>query len=78
MLKPLIIKPVQVKFVKTVVGWYNLYLVDYPHVKPVNLSPAQFAEIFPDVSPKARLGCDEIDRDFAKTLFASFADCKTA
>ena len=78
MFKPLIINPVQVKYVKTVVGWYNLYLVDYPNVKPVNLSPVQFAEIFPEVSPKAKLGCDEIDRTFAKSLFASFADSKTA
>ncbi|MDF1510191.1 hypothetical protein PZE06_18820 [Robertmurraya sp. DFI.2.37] len=78
MLKPLIVKPVQVKFVKTVVGYWNLYLVDYPHVKPVNLSPAQFREIFPEVSPKARLGCDELDRTFAKTLFASFADAQSA
>lgn len=78
MLKPLIINPVQVRYVKTVVGWYNLYLVDYPHVKPVNLSPAQFADIFPEVSPKTRLGCDEIDRTYAKSLFGSLLVSKTA
>lgn len=78
MFKPLIINPVQVRYVKTVLDWYNLYLVDYPHVKPVNLSPAQFAEIFPEVSLKARLGCDELDRTYAKSLFASFADLQSA
>lgn len=62
---------VQVKFVRTIVGWYNVYLVDYPSVKPVNLSPDQFAEIFPATSSKARLGCDEMDKSFAESLFGT-------
>lgn len=80
MLKPLILDPVpvQVKYVRTIVGWYNVYLADKPNVKPVNLSPDKFSEIFPHVSPKARLGCDEIDRTYAKSLFASIEVSKTA
>lgn len=78
MLEPLIFNPVQVKYVRTIVGWYNVYLVNYPKVNPVNLSPEQFREIFPSISPKARLGCDEIDRTYVKTLFGSFPGSKTA
>lgn len=78
MFKPLIINPVQVRYVKTVVGWYNLYLVDYPHIKPVNMSPAKFAEILPEVSPRATIGCDELDRKFAESLFGSLCASKTA
>ena len=78
MMKPLIVNPVQVKFVRTIVGWYNVYLADKPNVKPVNLSPEQFRELFPAVSPKARLGCDELDSRVARSLFASLRVSKTA
>lgn len=78
MMKPLILNPVQVRYVKTVVGWYNVYLADKPSVKPVTMSPEQFREILPEVSPKARFGCDEIDRKLAKSLFNSLRVSKTA
>lgn len=69
MFEPLFIKPAPVKFVRTALGWYNVYLIDEPGVKPLNLSPERFAEAFPSVSPKARLGYHEVDRKFASNLF---------
>ncbi|EKN66052.1 hypothetical protein BABA_17452 [Neobacillus bataviensis LMG 21833] len=64
---PLIINPVQVKYVRTVVGWYNVYLAgeDKPFA---NLSPDQFFALFPQVSKKARYGCDVMDPDCAHSL----------
>lgn len=78
MFEAIIVNPVQVKYVRTVVGWWNVYLADSPGSKTVNLSPEQFRLIFPGVSPKARLGCGELDRTLAQNLFGSLVISKIA
>lgn len=45
----------QIKYVKTVVGWYNVYLNN--EIEPFNMPPHKFFEIFPQVSRTAVLGC---------------------
>lgn len=45
----------QIKYVKTVVGWYNVYLNN--EIESVNMPPCKFFEIFPQVDRKATLGC---------------------
>lgn len=45
----------QIKYVKTVVGWYNVYLNN--EIESFNLAPHKFFEIFPQVSRTATLGC---------------------
>lgn len=75
---PVIINPVQVRYVKTIVGWYNLYLADYPEKAAVNVSPEQFAQLFPAISPKTRLGCDQMDFACAESLFGSLKELKIA
>ncbi|RFU71015.1 hypothetical protein D0469_03485 [Peribacillus saganii] len=64
---------VQVRFVKTIVGWYNLYLSDAPETSFVNLSPDKFSELLPGVSAKARYGCNELSAEMAVSLFGSLA-----
>lgn len=64
---PLIINEVQVKYVRTILGYFNVYLVGTD--KRVTLSPDQFFEIFPDISTNVKMGSVEIDRTFAKSLF---------
>lgn len=66
---PLFVEPVVVKYVKTVVGWYNLYFEgeDKPSL---TLSPDKFFEIFPNVSKKAAFGTNELDPSYVKTLVA--------
>jgi hypothetical protein len=62
---------VQIKFVKTIVGFWNLYLVndDPTPPVPVTISPVKMSELFADVSPKAKLGCGELDFSQALQLF---------
>ena len=45
----------QIKYVKTVVGWYNLYVNN--ELNAFNMAPHKFFEIFPQVDRKAVLGC---------------------
>lgn len=45
----------QIKYVKTVVGWYNVYIKN--EIKSLNMPPHKFFEIFPQVDRKAVLGC---------------------
>lgn len=45
----------QIKYVKTVVGWYNVYVNN--ELNAFNMPPHKFFEIFPQVSRKATLGC---------------------
>lgn len=59
----------QIKYVKTVVGWYNIYNIETGKV--FNITPAQFAELCPRVSSKSRLGCLEVDEIKASELFAA-------
>lgn len=45
----------QIKYVKTVVGWYNVYINN--EIKSFNISPDKFFEIFEQVDRRAVLGC---------------------
>lgn len=45
----------QIKYVKTVVGWYNVYINN--ELNAFNMPPDKFFEIFPQVSRRAALGC---------------------
>lgn len=45
----------QIKYVKTVVGWYNVYLNN--EIEPFNMPPERFFKLFPQVDRKATLGC---------------------
>ncbi|MGE6259222.1 hypothetical protein ACQKCU_15170 [Heyndrickxia sporothermodurans] len=47
----------QVTFVKTIVGWYNIYADG----EVININPTEFKAYFPHVSPKASMGCFEVD-----------------
>lgn len=58
----------QIKYVKTIVGWYNIYKIETGEV--INLNPEQFAAVCPNVSHKSRLGCLEISLPQANKLFA--------
>lgn len=59
----------QIKYVKTIVGWYNVYNVKTGEV--VNMEPNKFAELCPEVSSKSRLGCLSIETSQANKLFAA-------
>lgn len=45
----------QIKYVKTVVGWYNVYLNN--EIESLNIPPERFFKLFPQVSRRAALGC---------------------
>lgn len=45
----------QIKYVKTVVGWYNVYINN--ELNAFNMAPHKFFEIFPQVDRRAKLGC---------------------
>lgn len=45
----------QIKYVKTVVGWYNVYVNN--ELKSFNMPPEKFFKLFPQVDCKATLGC---------------------
>jgi hypothetical protein len=62
---------IQIKYVKTILGYFNLYLVndDPTPPVPVTISPIKMSELFADVSPKAKLGCRELDFSQAVQLF---------
>ena len=47
----------QITFVKTIVGWYNIYTDG----EVINIDSVTFREYFPHVSPKASMGCFEVD-----------------
>ena len=51
-------RKIQVSFVKTILNWYNISIAGTNH--KVNISPQQFADLFPEVSPKAKYGAGEI------------------
>lgn len=51
----------QIKYVKTVVGWYNIYINN--ELNAFNMSPDKFFEIFPQVDRKAVLGCLAATKD---------------
>jgi hypothetical protein len=66
---PLIINGVKVKYVRTILGYYIICLVGTK--KRITLTSAQFFEIFPEVSRNVKMGCAEMDRTYAKSLFAA-------
>lgn len=45
----------QIKYVKTVVGWYNVYVNN--ELNAFNIPPERFFEIFEQVDRRAVLGC---------------------
>lgn len=59
----------QIKYVKTVVGWYNVYVIKTGEV--INMNPEQFVALCPNVSRKSRLGCLEISLSKASKLFVA-------
>ena len=62
---------IQVRYVKTIVGWYNLYLASYDPRPPVPVSPAKMSELFADISPKAKYGCGQISAAQAEEIFGN-------
>jgi hypothetical protein len=61
--------PKQIRIVRSIVGFFNLYLVDHAEQPQVTVSPEKFAELFPSFSPKLRFGCGEISQALAAELF---------
>jgi hypothetical protein len=59
----------QVRFVRTIVGAYNVYFVDHPEEPRKTLSPDRFQSFFPEVSSKTKYGCDTIGYDDIIQLF---------
>ncbi|MEW8987839.1 MAG: hypothetical protein AB2401_12730 [Bacillus sp. (in: firmicutes)] len=63
-----LIMEIQIKYTKTIVGFYNVRLARGNDDHYVNLSPAQFAKLVPGVSNKARYGCAEISVEQGREL----------
>lgn len=61
----------QVKFNKTILGFFNIRIAGGDDNTFVNLSPVEFKELFPEVSKKAKYGCGEISTEKARELFNS-------
>jgi hypothetical protein len=60
---------IQIRYVKTIVGWFNLYVVNGDPNPPVTVSPAKIAELFPEISKKVKFGCGQINAIQAAQLF---------
>ncbi|NWQ40377.1 hypothetical protein MLOOGBEN_06650 [Bacillus sp. EB106-08-02-XG196] len=60
---------IQIRYVKTIVGWFNLYVANGDPKPPVTISPAKMSELFPEISKKAKFGCGEISAIQAAILF---------
>jgi hypothetical protein len=59
---------VQVSFNRTIVGWFNVSLVDADYKREmVTLSPKQFFEVF-DASEKVGSGCCELPINQAQSI----------
>lgn len=61
----------QVKFNKTILGFFNIRIAGGNDNTFVNLSPVEFRELFPNVSNKAKYGCGSISTEKARELFNS-------
>ncbi|AJE78168.1 MULTISPECIES: hypothetical protein [Bacillus] len=57
----------QVRYVRTIVGWFNVYPAGTDRY--VNLKPEDFFTLLPQVSQLARSGCGEITATAALELF---------
>ncbi|MEH7460285.1 hypothetical protein V7183_24710 [Bacillus sp. JJ1127] len=62
-----IAQKVQVNYRKTIVGWYNVYIAETESF--VNISPQQFRELLPHISPNTQCGCDELSYAAFENLF---------
>jgi hypothetical protein len=62
--------PRQIRIVRSIVGFFNLYLVDHAEQPCATVTPEKFAELFPTFSPKLRYGCGEISQAQVAQLFA--------
>jgi hypothetical protein len=62
---------VQIRYVKTIVGWFNLYVVngDPNPPMPVTVSPEKMEQLLPEISKKTKFGCGEITAVQAEALF---------
>ncbi|MDR4936040.1 hypothetical protein RGU11_06625 [Rossellomorea marisflavi] len=65
------IETVQVSFVKTIVGWFNVYLAGTERY--VTMNPDEFKSLLPDITIRVRYGCGEIDRTCAQNYFGEKA-----
>lgn len=61
----------QVKFNKTILGFFNIRIAGGNDNTFVNLSPVEFKELFPNVSNIAKYGCGELSTEKARELFNS-------
>ncbi|KRT94244.1 hypothetical protein ABE068_11385 [Bacillus glycinifermentans] len=58
----------QIRYVRTVVGWFNVYISGSDD-QFVNLNPEEFFALLPQVSRRAFAGCAEIGVTAARELF---------
>jgi hypothetical protein len=65
------IETVQVSFVKTIVGWFNVYLAGTERF--VTINPDEFKSLLPNTTSRVRYGCGEIDRTRAQRYFGEKA-----
>jgi hypothetical protein len=63
--------PVQIRYVKTILNFFNVYLVGDAQQSRVTVSPAKMSELFPELSPKAKLGCGQLNAAQAVQLFGN-------
>lgn len=59
----------QVMFRRSIVGWFNVYLVSDPLRPFVNVPPTTFERFFPNVNHRASIGCIDVGQDVVTTLF---------
>ena len=64
-------RKIQVSFVKTILNWYNISIAGTNH--KVNISPEQFKDLLPEVSPRTKYGCGEIWDGEAEFYFGKAA-----
>ncbi|MEC1792186.1 hypothetical protein P9D84_12520 [Bacillus vallismortis] len=57
----------QVRYVRTIVGWFNVYAGGTDHY--VIMKPEDFFTLLPQVSRRTRSGCGEISVTVASELF---------
>jgi hypothetical protein len=69
---------IQIRYTRTIVGFFNVYLVNRPELSFVTLNPDKFYEVFPTVSEKVLYGCGELPYSAAESLFGSLEVSKIA
>lgn len=58
----------QIKYVKTVVGWYNVYVNG--NQLALNVAPELFRSLFPQVDKNTALGCLNVEEELLTQLVA--------